>query len=113
MYTTVLKNRPIVIHHTALKLVRQFVNCSDQRRYDSICLISIFADTATYLPLKYMASAETMQSEDPQRLVASCINLSLYLKKKNRTRANTYYSSDLEQEIVKVMYNVLSHGYLI
>ena len=42
-------------------------------------LIAIFADTATYLPLKMHgviwllpASAEATQSEDPQRLVVSC-----------------------------------------
>ena len=65
-------------------------------------LIAIFADTAIYLPLKihgvtwhFPASAEATQSEDPQRLVANCTYHSLYLKKKNRTRANTYCSSDL------------------
>ena len=70
-------------------------------------LIVIFADTATYLPLKihgvmwhFPASAEATQSEDPQRLVASCTYHSLYLKKKNRTRANTYCSSDLQREVV-------------
>ena len=73
-------------------------------------LIAIFADTATYLPLKihgvtwhFPASAEATLSEDPQRLVANCTYHSLYLKKKNRTRANTYCSSDLQREVVEVM----------
>ena len=72
-------------------------------------LIAIFADTATYLPLKIHgvtwllpASAEATQSEDPQRLVVSCTYHSLYLKKKSRTRANTYCSSDLQREIIEV-----------
>ena len=73
-------------------------------------LIAIFADTATYLPLKIHgvtwllpASAEATQSKDPQRLVASYTYHSLYLKKKNRTRANTYCSSDLQREVVEVI----------
>ena len=36
----------------------------------------------------FPTSAEPTQSEDPQRLVASCTYHSLYLKKKNRTQPN-------------------------
>ena len=73
-------------------------------------LIAIIADTAIHLPLKihgvmwhFPASAEATQSENSQSLVASCTYHSLNFKKKNRTRANTYCSSDLQREVVEVI----------